>query len=177
MTKVKGRVFIKSLWKTRLNDAYWLWNFVVYARNSGTFILKAKYPVGKVFTERVKKLSLSQLIGFEADLVDGEFFVTKIEPADVLGTEVTISARGKIADILPFYGGRKIVLHNDYGSIAVIDNNSKGNIGDEVKIEGMLVNNNIILTEINIIKPAPRKLLLGNNTEIDAIIEKIMAIK
>jgi len=135
-----GKARIISATKMRISDTHYLWHLICEG-GRGKVKLLAKYPIGKEYTERVKKLVQQEYAVFEADVVDGEFFVTNIRPDTVLGKLwVEVYARGKIINIYPFGNGKKIVLSNDWGDHAFIDNSGTGNIGDEVSIKGTIAN-------------------------------------
>ena len=156
-----GKVRIVNAVKERISDTHYLWHFICEG-GCGKVKLLAKYPIGKEYTERVKKLVDYEYAVFEADIVDGELFVTDIRSDTVLGKPwVEVYARGKISNSYPFGGGRKIVLSNDWGEHIFIDNDGSGNIGDVVSIKGTISNGYLIAQEINITKPAPRVLDLG----------------
>ena len=144
--------------KKRLNDTYYLWHLICEG-GIGKVKLLVKYPIGKEYTERVKKLVQQEYAVFRADIVDGNLYVTNIRPDTVLGKPwVEVYARGKITNAYPFGNGRKIVLSNEWGDHAFIDNDGVGNIGDEVSIKGTVANGHLIAQETYVTKPAPRVL-------------------
>lgn len=153
-----GKIRIISATKERISDTHYLWHLASEG-GRGKVKLLAKYPIGREYTDRVQKLVQYEYAVFEADIVDGELFVTSIRPDTVLGKPwVEVYARGKISNSYPFGGGRKIVISNEWGDHAFIDNDGTGNIGDEVSIKGTISNGHLIAQEINITKPAPRVL-------------------
>ncbi len=136
-----GKCRITEGYKEKISDTHYIWHFVCQNRSDKIRLL-AKYPIGKEYTERVKKLIRHEYVAFEADIVNGRFYITNIRADSFLGElTVQILAKGKIANFYPFGKGRKLVVSTKWGTYAFIDSSkSKCSIGDLVVINGTIAN-------------------------------------
>lgn len=154
-----GKCRITEGYKERISDTHYIWHFMCQYRR-GKLQLLAKYPIGKEYTERVKKLIRREYVAFEADIVNGRFYITNIRADSFLGDlTVQILANGKIVNFYPFGNGCKLVVSTKWGTYAFIDScKSKSSIGDLVAINGTIANGQFIAQEVRITSPVQKML-------------------